>query len=63
MTHVLRITLLRIAHHVANPEVGKREVHPNTWPIGQIHKRYNKEYLRIQPPKKEMTFSNIDSFD
>ena len=27
MTHVLRIAHLRIAHHVANPEVGKREVH------------------------------------
>ena len=28
MTHVLRIAHLRIALHVANPEVGKREVHP-----------------------------------
>ena len=27
MTHVLRIAHLRIALHVANPEVGKREVH------------------------------------
>ena len=27
MTHVLRIAHLRIAHQVANPEVGKREVH------------------------------------
>ena len=25
MTHVLRIAHLRIAHQVANPEVGKRE--------------------------------------
>ena len=30
MTHVLRIAHLRIAHHVANPEVGKREVHPDS---------------------------------
>ena len=28
MTHALRIAHLRIALHVANPEVGKREVHP-----------------------------------
>ena len=28
MTHVLRIAHLRIALHVANPEVGNREVHP-----------------------------------
>ena len=27
MTHVLRIAHLRIALHVANPEVGNREVH------------------------------------
>ena len=27
MTNVLRIAHLRIAHHVCNPEVGKREVH------------------------------------
>ena len=30
MTHVLRIAHLRIAHQVANPEVGKREVHQPT---------------------------------
>ena len=29
MTHVLRIAHLRIALHVANPEVGNREVHRN----------------------------------
>ena len=29
MTHVLRIAHLRIALHVANPEVGNREVHLN----------------------------------
>ena len=27
MTNVLRIAHLRIAHHVCNPEVGKREIH------------------------------------
>ena len=31
MTHVLRIAHLRIALHVANPEVGKREVHHRHW--------------------------------
>ena len=30
MTHVLRIAHLRIALHVANPEVGKREGIPHT---------------------------------
>ena len=30
MTHVLRIAHLRIALHVANPEVGKREGIPQT---------------------------------
>ena len=29
MTNVLRIAHLRIAHHVCNPEVGKREIHQN----------------------------------
>ena len=29
MTHVLRIAHLRIAHQVANPEVGKREGNPS----------------------------------
>ena len=29
MAHVLRIAHLRIALHVANPEVGNREVHHN----------------------------------
>ena len=28
MTHVLRIAHLKIAHHVCNPEVGKREGNP-----------------------------------
>ena len=27
MTNVLRIAHLKIAHHVCNPEVGKREIH------------------------------------
>ena len=30
MTHVLRIAHLKIAHHVCNPEVGKREGNPIT---------------------------------
>ena len=30
MTHVLRIAHLRIALHVANPEVGNREGNPDT---------------------------------
>ena len=31
MTHVLRIAHLRIAHQVANPEVGKREGNHFFW--------------------------------
>ena len=32
MTNVLRIAHLKISHHVCNPEVGKREIHPISTP-------------------------------
>ena len=37
MTHVLRIAHLRIALHVANPEVGNREVHLPKFRAESIH--------------------------
>ena len=40
MTHVLRIAHLRIALHVANPEVGKREgIHSLSGLFIQSHQR------------------------
>ena len=39
MTHVLRIAHLRIALHVANPEVGNREVHLIKKPNRLLHFR------------------------
>ena len=40
MTHVLRIAHLRIALHVANPEVGKREGILVGWWIGMAKMKY-----------------------
>ena len=40
MTHVLRIAHLRIALHVANPEVGNREVH-------QVYPKYLEQKFKF----------------
>ena len=47
MTHVLRIAHLRIALHVANPEVGNREVHRRCYRCGTTTTT-NKQKLKIE---------------
>ena len=46
MTHVLRIAHLRIALHVANPEVGNREVHRNILISITLHARLDLQDLK-----------------